>query len=177
MSQSALLRNKFAESIVGQNEQMDKLGQHLITLELAIPGLYATALKLLQGDDAPLPGNSWLYGAFGCWFLALLLTLQSLIPHGWQVDPTSLKRDAVQPDAVLGLEDFFIWSIGVCVADGVVLAPRRPVASHKIQRKIKRKIRVVIFDVLFFCRNSGDLLCLAHEQTTCQPTRSSLWQC
>ena len=47
-----LLRNKFAESIVGQSELMDKLAQQLITLELAIPGIYVAVLKLTAGDDA-----------------------------------------------------------------------------------------------------------------------------
>jgi hypothetical protein len=45
-SSDKILRAKFAESISGQSDQMDKLGQLLITLELAIPGLYATVLNL-----------------------------------------------------------------------------------------------------------------------------------
>jgi hypothetical protein len=68
-----LLREKFAASIAGQSELMDKLGRQLITLELAIPGLYATVLKLVQGEDATLPVNNWLYATFLFWFVALLL--------------------------------------------------------------------------------------------------------
>ncbi len=45
-----LLREKFHESIVAQSDLMDKLSERLLTLELAIPGLYATALKLISGD-------------------------------------------------------------------------------------------------------------------------------
>jgi hypothetical protein len=48
----SLLREKFAESVAGQSDLMDQLARQLITLELAIPGLYATVLKLTQGDKA-----------------------------------------------------------------------------------------------------------------------------
>jgi len=109
-SNETVLRDKFAESLVGQSELMDKLGQQLITLELAIPGLYATVLKLTQGENATLALNWWLYSAFGCWFLALLLTLWSLVPQRWQVDPTILKQDPAAQGAPLGLEDFFFKS-------------------------------------------------------------------
>lgn len=109
-SNETILRDKFAESMVSQSELMDKLGQQLLTLELAIPGLYATVLKLIQGEDATLVRNWWLYSAFGCWFLALVLTLASLVPRRWRVDPTILKQDPVAQNAPLGLEDFFFKS-------------------------------------------------------------------
>lgn len=111
-SSEKLLRDKFYERYVGQNELMDKLAQQLITLELAIPGLYATVLKLLQGETAVLPDGFWLYFTFGCWFLALLLTLFSLIPRTWRVDPTILKGDPAGKGegGVLGLEAFFYQS-------------------------------------------------------------------
>ncbi len=105
-----LLRNKFAESIAGQSELMDKLGQQLITLELAIPGLYATVLKFTQGDTATAARNQWLYLAFGCWFVALALTLASMVPRHWRVDPTILRQDPAQKNDMLGLEDFFYKS-------------------------------------------------------------------
>lgn len=109
-SNETILRDKFAESLVGQSELMDKLGQQLITLELAIPGLYATVLKLTRGEDATLTANGWLYFTFGCWFLALVLTLWSLVPQPWRVDPTILKQDSAAPNGLLGLEEFFFKS-------------------------------------------------------------------
>jgi len=109
-SSETVLRDKFAESSAGQSALMDKLAQQLIALELAIPGLYATVLKLAQGEDATIPVNSWLYWAFGCWFVALLLTLLSLIPRRWRVDPTILKQDPAYKGDVLGLEEFFFKS-------------------------------------------------------------------
>ena len=113
-SNETTLRDKFAESVAGQSDLMDKLGQQLITLELAIPGLYATVLKFTRGDAATAARNQWLYLAFGCWFLALVLTLASLVPRHWRVDPTILRQDPEQnpgqKSEVLGLEDFFYKS-------------------------------------------------------------------
>lgn len=101
------LQEKFAESIVGQSELMDKLAQQLITLELAIPGLYATVLKLIAGDTGLVKVNNWFYAAFACWFLSLLFSLASLIPRQWKVDPTILKADAQGKGKTLGIEDFY----------------------------------------------------------------------
>ena len=102
-----LLQEKFVESIVGQSEQMDKLGQQLLTLELAIPGLYATVLKLISGDKATLAVSPVLYLTFGCWFLALLVTLFSLIPRKWKVNRTIMRQDPAAATQELGIEDFF----------------------------------------------------------------------
>lgn len=104
------LREKFYESITAQSELMDKLGERLLTLELAIPGLYATVLKLLHGDNATLVPNAALYITFGCWLLALLLTMLALTPKKWRVDRSVLKQDPEKPDAGLGVEDFFTQS-------------------------------------------------------------------
>lgn len=107
---STKLREKFDEQYAAQSEQMDKLAGQLITLELAVPGLYATVLKLTQGEKATLAVDGWLYFTFGCWFLALLLTLISLIPRRWRVDPTVVKGDQASREPVMGLEDFFFQS-------------------------------------------------------------------
>ncbi|MFZ1756787.1 MAG: hypothetical protein WAU10_23760 [Caldilineaceae bacterium] len=106
-SSDKLLRDKFMERYVAQSDLLDKLAQQLITIELAVPGLYATVLKLTQGDKATVPADNWLYFTFACWFLALLLTLVSLVPRNWRVDTKIVQRDPAQPDGPLGLEDFF----------------------------------------------------------------------
>lgn len=106
-STESLLKEKFTESIVIQSEHMDKLGQQLITLELAIPGLYATVLKLTSGDKATLTANPSLYISFACWFLALLLTLISLTPGKWKVNRSIMKQDSSKETDELGIEDFF----------------------------------------------------------------------
>ena len=102
-----LLKEKFAESIASQCEHMDKLGRQLITLELAIPGLYATVLKLTSGSKATLSTSPGLYIAFACWFIALLFTLISLIPRRWRVNRNIMKQDPSIETQELGIEDFF----------------------------------------------------------------------
>jgi hypothetical protein len=109
-SSDKALREKFVESIAGQSERMDRLGQQLIAIELAIPSLYATSLKLISGNKATIHVGNALYLTFACWFLALLLTLLSLIPRSWKVDPGVIKRDAFDQGADLGIEDFFCAS-------------------------------------------------------------------
>jgi hypothetical protein len=102
-----LMREKFYESIVAQSDLMDKLAERLLTLELAIPGLYATVLKLVSGDKATITVNAAFYITFGCWLLALALTLAALTPRKWLVDPTVLKQDPKKISEELGIEDFF----------------------------------------------------------------------
>ncbi len=102
-----LMREKFYESITAQSDLMDKLSERLLTLELAIPGLYATVLKLVSGDKATVVVNAALYLTFGCWLLALILTLIALTPKKWVVDPAILKQDPQKFSEGLGIEDFF----------------------------------------------------------------------
>lgn len=105
--QDTLLRDKLTEEITGQPQRMDNLAQQLITLELAIPGLYATVLKLVQGDKGVLSGPA-LYWAFGLWMLALLLTLAALFPRRYDVDTRTLRRrQPGRPGQPLSIEDYF----------------------------------------------------------------------
>lgn len=102
-----LLRKKFYESIAAQSDLMDTLSERLLTLELGIPGLFATVVKLTQGDEATLTVNTALYIAFACWLLALILTLAALTPKKWQVDISVLKQDPEKFSEGLGIEDYF----------------------------------------------------------------------
>jgi hypothetical protein len=103
-----LLREKFYVSITVQSDLMDKLSERLLTLELAIPSLYAAVIKLISGDSATAVLNAAFYITFGCWLLALALTLLALIPKKWKVNPTILRQDpARMADEGLGMEDFF----------------------------------------------------------------------
>ena len=102
-----MMREKFYQSVVAQSELLDKLSERLITLELAVPGLYATALKLVKGDKVTLVVNDALYITFGCWLLSLLLALAALMPRKWVVDPTILKQDPAKMSHSIGVEDFF----------------------------------------------------------------------
>jgi len=107
-----LLRQKFYESVPAQNDLLDKLGERLLTLELAIPGLYATALKLVAGGDAVVTANAAFYVTFGCWLAALMLAFISLIPRKWKVDPSILRQDPARLEEALGIEDFFEQTAG-----------------------------------------------------------------
>ncbi len=102
-----MMREKFYASIVAQSDLMDKLSERLLTLELAIPGLYATVVKLIKGDKATVTVNLALVLTFGCWLLALILTLIALTPKQWVVDPSILKQDPRKFSEGLGVEDFF----------------------------------------------------------------------
>ena len=104
------LREKYAESFANQSDLMDKLAQQLLTLELAIPGLYATVLKLIRGDGATVPVNNILYGTFALWIVALGLTLAALMPREWKVDPTIMEQDPKSITGALGIKDFFAKS-------------------------------------------------------------------
>ena len=102
-----LLREKFYERIAAQSDLMDKLSERLLTLELAIPRLFATVIKLTRGDKATLPINTALNVAFGCWLVALILTLLALTLKKWLVDVTILKQDPKRFSEGLGIEDYF----------------------------------------------------------------------
>ncbi len=104
------LKEKYAESFAAQSDLMDALARQLLTLELAIPGMYATALKLVSGSNATLPLNAWLIAAFSLWFGALALTLIALVPKEYQVDPDILERDPDAKSNTLGVKDFFTQS-------------------------------------------------------------------
>lgn len=108
--QEKLLRQKFYEAIVTQSDLLDKVAERLLTLELAIPGLYATALSVTHGKDAKLVLGSAVYLSFACWLLALLLTLCAIIPRTRHVDTTLFKQDPRKFAESWGLEDFFTQS-------------------------------------------------------------------
>jgi hypothetical protein len=103
-----LLREKLYVSITSQSDLIDKLSERLLTLELAIPGLYATVLKLVAGDKATMTVGTAFYITFACWLLALVFTLAALMPKRWKVDPNVLRQDpARMSEEGLGIEDYF----------------------------------------------------------------------
>jgi hypothetical protein len=104
------LKEKYAENFANQSDLMDKLAQQLLTLELAVPGLYATVLRLVAGDEASAPINTWLYAAFGLWAVALALTLLALMPRAWNVNIGIMQQDPDSTTGELGIKDFFVES-------------------------------------------------------------------
>ena len=102
-----LLQQKFTERYAAQGEQLDALARQMITIELAIPGLYAAVLALLYGDKATVAPGLWIYVAFGCWFLSLIATFVALFPRTYNVDTAIQRADPEAGSDVLGIEDFF----------------------------------------------------------------------
>ena len=91
------LEEKLAEEIVNQSSLMDDIGKQLITLELAIPGIYATALKLTTQDATASYGGIFLFLTFLLWFIALMFTFFAIFPAEYRVDTKRLDS----------IEDFF----------------------------------------------------------------------
>jgi hypothetical protein len=90
-----------------QVDRLDALAQQLLTLELAIPGLYATVLKLVAGREATL-GGPWLVATFLLWFIALVTTLLTLFPRTYRVNPDRLWQTPAENNAVgISIQTFY----------------------------------------------------------------------
>ena len=88
------LQEKFAEDIANQGTLMDGMGKQLLSLELAMVGIYATVLKLIAGGDATLQGG-WSVGiTFLFWFMAVVATVLAIFPEKYEVD--SSKMDEIK---------------------------------------------------------------------------------
>lgn len=104
------LQEQFAAEIIKQNDRLDELAKQLFTLELAIPGLYATALKLMQGDGATFSHPlGWLPFVF--WLLALMATMVGLFPLAYQVDLHLIRKTHEEPGFWRGLGLWFVHHV------------------------------------------------------------------
>ncbi len=83
------LMESFAKDVAAQATRLDDLAKQLITLEIAVPGIYAAILKLVSGEKATLDNPQILLFAFIAWLLALGLTLASLLPQRYEIDMDS----------------------------------------------------------------------------------------
>lgn len=107
------LVQQYEREIVTQVERLDDIAKQLLALGLAIPGLFATLLKLVAGDDGALPVNGFLYGAFFFWFVALFAVLNALLPRQYLVNPRTIRRSAASADCnktPLSIEEFYLCS-------------------------------------------------------------------
>ena len=103
-----ILLNKFEEDIASQPQRLDDLAKWLVSLQLGIPGLYAAALKLAAGKDAPLSIDWLIMIAFALWCASLFLSLWALFPKTYKVD-RYLVRDSREPNPnqTLSVEGYF----------------------------------------------------------------------
>jgi len=130
----ALLK-AYHDAIIKQADLYIDLAKELFKLELAIPGIYAAALKLVTNQ----PPNALLVAAaFGCWLLALVATLRALFPHRYAVLHDAVQRvGRAESDGPLTIEEFLqqsaqdkrrllLWAIplffiGIAIAAAAVL--------------------------------------------------------
>ena len=88
------LQEKFAEDFASQGTLMDGMGKQLLTLELAMVGIYATVLKLIAGNNATLE-QGWSVGiTFLFWLMAVVATVLAIFPEEYEVD--SSKMDEIK---------------------------------------------------------------------------------
>lgn len=80
------INEKYLESISKQPELMDSVAKQLLTLELAIPGIYASVLKLVSSGEKPLSLSTDLYFVFACWLVSLICIIMAIIPRTYKAD-------------------------------------------------------------------------------------------
>lgn len=89
--QSHQMQELFYDAVANQAALMDKLAQTMLTLELAIPGLYATLLKLVS-NYYYLYLSCALILAFIFWLIALTTTLIAIIPKQYDVNVNEIRN-------------------------------------------------------------------------------------
>ena len=99
----ALLK-AYHDAVIKQADLYVDLAKELLKLELAIPGIYAAALKLVTGQSPYVP---LVAAAFGFWLLALVATLRALFPRRYAVLHDTVQRvGRAEADGPLTIEEF-----------------------------------------------------------------------
>lgn len=112
-----LLADKLEERIAEQPALMDALARQLLTLELAVPGLYAAVLKLISSDGGQLIVGTALYLAFGCWLGAIVCTLVALFPKRYRGDANIVRGDGSPEYAFNRAAKYkYRWLLAACCA-------------------------------------------------------------
>ena len=112
------MQERFSEAITDQSKLMDTLAQQLLLVELAILGLYATALKLISGTDK-LDFSWGIAFAFSCWIIALVCTVFAIIPRQYsginRNSPSDIEAffdRAAKRKLVLLVPSLFLFVVG-----------------------------------------------------------------
>ena len=99
----ALLK-AYRDAVIKQADLYVDLAKELLKLELAIPGIYTAALKLVTNQP---PNVLLVAAAFGFWLLALVATLRVLFPHRYAVLHDAVQRvGRAESDGPLTIEEF-----------------------------------------------------------------------
>lgn len=88
--EESFLLEEYWKETVKQADRMDELARELFKLEIAIPGLYVTALKLFSNKGGRF--SDWILAAFVCWALALIATLCGLTPKNYKIHENAVDR-------------------------------------------------------------------------------------
>ena len=92
------LQESINKDLVEQANRLAETAKSLLTLQLAIPSVFAIMLKLLEGSKATLAHTDYfavalILGAFLSWVMALGFTLFALRPDPYQVNPLVVSRE------------------------------------------------------------------------------------
>jgi len=120
------IREKHLESLTRQPMLMNELAKQLLTLELAIPGLFATVLKLLSGgnggDAGKLTLTSDLYSVFLFWLFSLAFSILALLPRAYKVDANDLTAIRQSFYKAASYKYFLILASIICFVIGILFA-------------------------------------------------------
>lgn len=112
----------FAKDVAAQATRLDELARQIITLSIAVPGIFAAALKLVHGDKAVSGQPLSLQVAFVFWLAALGLALRCLRPEKYEIDPESLTEIHKYFSDSARRKLFFITCATICCFLGISLA-------------------------------------------------------
>jgi hypothetical protein len=102
-----VLVEAYHQEPVKQAERCNELAKEFLKLELAIPGIYAAALRFVVDAQASVSVVGVAL-AFGLWLLALLLTLAALFPVKWRVLDNVVRRGSEsQGSGAVSIETYF----------------------------------------------------------------------
>lgn len=96
------LQEQIIEDFSQQNQLLSDSAKTLLSLQIAIPTLFAALLKMQAGKDAMLnldsfSGSVFVIAAFLFWLLGLYLSLSALNPRHYRVDPHLLQAPKDNP--------------------------------------------------------------------------------
>ena len=97
---------------------MDSMGRQLLSLELAMVGIYATVLKLISGEGATMQGSV----AIGLWFMAVVATVLAIFPEKYEIDITKMDEikgyfhKSAKRKATMLIGSVFLFFAGVGVS-------------------------------------------------------------
>ena len=116
------LQEKFAEDIANQGALMDSMGRQLLSLELAMVGIYATVLKLISGEGAIMQGSVAIGISFFLWFMAVVATVLAIFPEKYKIDITKMDEikgyfaKSAKRKATMLIGSVFLFFVGVGVS-------------------------------------------------------------